>query len=87
MPMASRRASTAASTRLTKNDATLDWFFKVSPLRNVGRTAPYYHDGSIATLEEAVANMAKVQLNRDLTDAQAKSIATFLRALTGQAAD
>jgi cytochrome c peroxidase len=61
--------------------------FRVSSLLNVEKTAPYYHDGSIATLEEAVANMAWIQLGRELSEDDVTSIVTFLRALTGEPSD
>jgi len=57
-------------------------FFKVSPLRNVALTAPYFHDGKIKTLDEAVRTMAKLQLDEELTDQQADDIISFLKALT-----
>jgi len=57
-------------------------FFKVSPLRNVALTAPYFHDGKIKTLDEAVRKMAKLQLDEELTDQQAGDIISFLKALT-----
>ena len=56
--------------------------FKVSPLRNVALTAPYFHDGKIQTLDEAVRKMGKLQLDKELTDQQASDIASFLKALT-----
>ena len=56
--------------------------FKVSPLRNVALTAPYFHDGKIGTLEEAVRTMAKLQLDEELTDQQVNDITSFLKALT-----
>ncbi|MCA8941765.1 MAG: c-type cytochrome [Planctomycetes bacterium] len=58
--------------------------FKVPMLRNVAETAPYFHDGSIETLEEAIRIMGKHQLGRDLTARQVDEIATFLRSLTGK---
>ena len=58
--------------------------FKVPTLRNIEKTAPYFHDGSIATLEEAVRKMADHQLARTLSKEEADSIATFLKALTGE---
>jgi cytochrome c peroxidase len=58
--------------------------FKVPGLRNVEKTAPYFHDGSIATLEEAVSKMADHQLARTLSKEEAGSIVTFLKALTGE---
>lgn len=58
--------------------------FKVPSLRMVEKTAPYFHDGSAATLDEAVKVMAKHQLGKTLTDAQASSIITWLKTLTGE---
>ena len=57
--------------------------FKVPSLRNVEKTAPYFHDGSVKTLEDAVANMANYQLGRSLSPADATSILAFLKTLTG----
>jgi cytochrome c peroxidase len=57
-------------------------FFKVAPLRNVALTAPYFHDGKIATLDEAVRTMGKLQLDEELTDQQVSDITSFLKALT-----
>jgi cytochrome c peroxidase len=57
-------------------------FFKVSPLRNVALTAPYFHDGKIESLEQAVRKMGKLQLNEELTDQQVSDITSFLKALT-----
>jgi cytochrome c peroxidase len=59
--------------------------FKVSILRNVEKTGPYFHDGSVASLEEAVKMMAQYQspLGQAITDDQVKSIVTFLKTLTG----
>jgi len=57
--------------------------FKVPSLRNVEKTAPYFHDGSVKTLEEAVANMANYQLGRSLSPAEVTSIISFLKTLTG----
>jgi cytochrome c peroxidase len=58
--------------------------FRVPSLRNVALTAPYFHDGSSATLEDAVTIMASYQLDRDLNAEQAAQIAAFLRTLTGE---
>ena len=57
--------------------------FKVPGLRNVDKTAPYFHDGSAKTLEESVKTMASLQSGKELKDAEVKSIVTFLAALTG----
>lgn len=67
----------------TKNEAD-KMMFKSPSLRNVTETAPYFHDGSAATLEEAVKMMGKYQLGRDLSDADVKSIVAFLGALKGE---
>jgi cytochrome c peroxidase len=56
---------------------------RVPSLRNVATTAPYFHDGSAATLEEAVRRMAAAQLDRTLTDQQVASLVVFLNTLTG----
>ena len=68
--------------KVTGNPAD-EGFFKVPSLRNVAETAPYFHDGSIATLPEVVRIMARHQLGRELDDAQVQSIVVFLRSLTG----
>ena len=56
---------------------------RVPSLRNVATTAPYFHDGSAATLEDAIRRMAAAQLDRSLTDQQIESLAAFLKTLTG----
>jgi cytochrome c peroxidase len=56
---------------------------RVPSLRNVAVTAPYFHDGSAATLEDAVRRMAAAQLDRTLGDPQIALLAAFLRTLTG----
>ena len=56
--------------------------FKVPSLRNVAKTAPYFHDGSVKTLEEAVSLMAEYQLGRQLTKEHVASLVTFLGSLT-----
>lgn len=58
--------------------------FKVPSLRNVARTAPYFHDGSVPTLEAAVEIMAKYQLGRSLSPREVDLIVKFLRTLTGE---
>lgn len=68
--------------QVTKSESD-KYSFKVPTLLNVEKTAPYYHDGSIATLEEAVKAMARDQLGKDLTGEQVGNIVTFLKALTG----
>jgi cytochrome c peroxidase len=58
--------------------------FKVPSLRNIVKTGPYFHDGSVPTLEQAIRNMAIHQRGVDLTDAQVKSIETWMGSLSGQ---
>jgi cytochrome c peroxidase len=67
---------------VTKNEADKK-FFKVPSLRNVAKTGPYFHDGSIKTLEQAVSIMAEHQLGKQLSNEQVASIVTFLGSLTG----
>jgi cytochrome c peroxidase len=68
---------------VTKNPADLH-VFKVPSLRNVALTAPYFHDGSARSLEDAVDVMFKYQLGRAAPDADKKQIVMFLRTLTGE---
>lgn len=58
--------------------------FRVPSLRNVALTAPYFHDGQVATLEQAVRNMAKYQLGRKLSGEDTADIVAFLHSLTGE---
>jgi len=57
--------------------------FKVPSLRNVEETWPYFHDGSVQRLQDAVRLMAWHQLGKKLTPSQVESITTWLRTLTG----
>lgn len=66
---------------VTKNEADR-MVFKVPSLRNVAKTAPYLHDGSIKTLEEVVSLMGEYQLGKQLPPQDVKDIVTFLNALT-----
>lgn len=67
---------------VTKKEADKH-FFKVPSLRNVAETGPYFHDGGVATLEEAIRLMGWHQLGKKLAPEEIASIATFLRSLTG----
>ena len=58
--------------------------WRVPTWRNVALTAPYFHNGSVKTLDEAVRVMAKTQLNKDLNEEQVKQIVAFLNSLTGE---
>lgn len=60
------------------------FYFRVPSLRNVALTAPYFHDGSGATLEQAVALMARYQLGRELLAQERADIVAFLESLSGQ---
>jgi cytochrome c peroxidase len=60
------------------------YMFKVPSLRNVEKTWPYFHDGSVKELEKAVAIMAEINLNKKLSDQEVGSIVTFLKALNGE---
>lgn len=67
---------------VTKNDADL-YVFKVPSLRNVAKSSPYFHDGSIAELPRAVRIMGNVQIGRSLSDKDVADIVAFLGSLTG----
>jgi cytochrome c peroxidase len=58
--------------------------FKVPVLRNIELTYPYFHDGQVRTLEEAVNTMVWVQLNRHFAEAGTAKIVAFLKSLTGK---
>ena len=59
-------------------------FWRVPSWRNVAITAPYFHNGSVETLDEAVRVMAKTQLNRELSATEVTDIVEFLKSLTGE---
>jgi cytochrome c peroxidase len=69
---------------VTKNEADRQ-VFKVPSLRNVEKTGPWFHDGSITTLDDAIRKMARYQLGKQLDDAQVASLHAFLASLTGSA--
>ena len=58
--------------------------FKTPTLRNVALTWPYYHDGSVPTLDKAIDMMARYQVGREMPAADVKKVQHFLEALTGQ---
>lgn len=60
------------------------YVFRVAPLRNVALTYPYFHDGSAATLEEAVSIMGSSQLGRSFNDDEIADLVAFLESLTGE---
>ncbi len=59
------------------------YMWRVPLLRNIALTAPYFHNGSVSTLNEAVRVMARVELNVTLKDDEVGDIAAFLESLTG----
>ncbi|WP_375605451.1 cytochrome-c peroxidase [Flavobacterium davisii] len=61
-----------------------EFMFKVPSLRNAEKTYPYFHDGSVASLSEAIKIMGKVQLNKDLSKQEISSIEAFLKTLTAE---
>src|SRR5262249_55931305 len=58
--------------------------FRVPSLRNIAATAPYFHDGRAASLEDAVKIMARNQLGRDMDARDVGLIVKFLGTLTGE---
>ncbi len=58
--------------------------FKVPSLRMAARTAPYLHDGSAATLRDAVDAMFEFQLGRDAPDEDKEAIVAFIKTLAGE---
>lgn len=59
------------------------YVFKVPSLRNVILTAPYFHDGSVDTLVDAVRLMGRFQLGVELSDEEVRQLVAFLSSLTG----
>lgn len=68
---------------VTNNKENID-VFKVPSLRNVAKTAPYFHDGSVKTLKEAIYKMAYHNVGTILNDDEIKYIESFLITLTGK---
>jgi len=60
------------------------YMWRVPPLRNIELTAPYFHNGSAKTLEEAVKIMAKTQTNKVLKEDEIAAVVEFLKSLTGK---
>jgi cytochrome c peroxidase len=61
-----------------------EYFFKVPSLRNIAKTGPWLHDGSVDSLDLMVRVMARFQLGKTLTDDEAQAISDFLQSLTGK---
>jgi cytochrome c peroxidase len=68
---------------VTKNENDKQ-VFKVPSLRNVAKTAPYFHNGSASNLKKAVYFMAKYQVGRPISEDEVNKIVSFLEALTGK---
>ena len=68
--------------QVTKDDGDR-MIFKVPSLRNVEKTAPYFHNGKVTKLEDAVSQMAEYQLGKKLTPGESAAIVTYLHSLTG----
>ena len=66
---------------LTKNEAD-KYIFKVPSLRNIEKTYPYFHDGSVADLKDAVQIMAITELNKELSEDELNDIVAYLNSLT-----
>ena len=65
---------------VTKKEEDM-YFFKVPMWRNVTRTAPYFHDGSVWDLKEAIRIMGRLQLGTELSDKEVDLIAAFMHSL------
>lgn len=57
---------------------------KTPLLRNIAQTAPYFHNGKIWSLKEAIKEMGRIQVGIELSDDETASIETFLKSLTGK---
>jgi cytochrome c peroxidase len=83
-PVASTETKTPDQGRIeVTHDPSDAYVFKVPTLRNVTKTAPYFHDGSVASLPEAIRVMARVQLGKTLSGDEVNAIAAFLESLSG----
>lgn len=74
-----------AKYKYAKGDFTgnKDGMVKTPTLRNIEETAPYFHNGNVWSLQDAVKEMGSVQLGVNINDAEAGKIVTFLKSLTG----
>jgi len=78
------KAQSPAEGRAAVTGKDADRFnFKVPTLRNVDMTYPYFHDGAVWTLREAVDIMGRLQLGRKYSDKENAQIVAFLESLTG----
>jgi cytochrome c peroxidase len=75
-------ASDPGRFKVTKSEAD-KFLFKVPSLRNIEKTGPYFHNGKVGTLNEAIAQMAAYQVGKSLNDAELQSIMVWMKSLTG----
>ena len=68
---------------VTKNASDKN-VWRVPTWKNIAHTAPYFHNGAVKTLDEAVKVMAKTQLNKDLKQEEVNDIVAYLESLTGK---
>jgi len=68
---------------VTKEEKDM-YMFKTQSLRNIEKTFPYFHDGGVANLDEAVKIMAKQMLSKELSEQETAEILAFLKTLTGE---
>jgi cytochrome c peroxidase len=78
-----RTASSAIGRAAVTGRNTDRLAFKVPTLRNIELTYPYFHDGAVESLSDAVSIMARVQMGRQFTPEENASVVAFLRTLTG----
>lgn len=72
--------------QVTKDEADR-FFFRTPQLRNIERTYPYFHDGSVWSLKDVAKIMSYAQLGREISDSEADDIVAFLSSLTGEVTD
>lgn len=78
------KASSPAEGRSAVTGKEIDRFnFKVPSLRNVELTYPYFHDGAVNTLTEAVDVMGRLQLGKNFTKDENAKVVAYLKTLTG----
>lgn len=68
----------------SQKEKLIKWYLKFLSLRNIAKTAPYFHDGSIPTLDACVQFMAYYQLGKFLDQETVDNIVAFLESLTGE---
>ena len=58
--------------------------FRVPLLRNIVQTKPYFHNGSVEKLEDAIKLMATHQSRTDISEKEIEKIVGFLKAVDGE---